>query len=107
MEPVSTERTYSIGQVSELIGVSAHTLRFYDKEGLFLEPIRRDPANRRLFSEQEIGWLRVGMKLRSTGMPLPDVRRFAALARAGPALSTSACASSASTRPACVVSSPT
>lgn len=83
MDTVTTERTYSIGQVSELIGVSTHTLRFYDKEGLFLEPVRRDPANRRLFSEQEIGWLRVGIKLRSTGMPLPDIRRYAALVRAG------------------------
>lgn len=83
MERTATERTYSIGEVSELIGVSAHTLRFYDKEGLFLEPLRRNAANRRLFSEQEIAWLRMGLKLRSTGMPLPDIRRFAELVRVG------------------------
>lgn len=83
MAATADERVYSIGEVSELVGVSAHTLRFYDKEGLFLEPVRRNAANRRLFSEQEVGWLRVGTTLRAAGMPLPDVRRFAELARAG------------------------
>jgi DNA-binding transcriptional MerR regulator len=73
----------SIGEVSERTGLSTHTLRFYEKEGLFIEPVRRDTAGRRLFSEQEIGWLRVCCKLRSTGMPLPDIRRYAELVRAG------------------------
>lgn len=83
MEATRYERSYSIGEVSALIGVSAHTLRFYDKESLFLEPIRRDAANRRVFCDREIGWLRVSLKLRSTGMPLPEIRRFAGLVRAG------------------------
>lgn len=83
MQTTTAEFTYRIGEVSGLVGVSAHTLRFYDKEGLFLEPVRRDAAGRRLFSEREIGWLRVGLKLRATGMPLSDIRRFAELVRAG------------------------
>lgn len=75
---------YTIGEVSERTGISTHTLRFYEKEGLFVEPIRRDAAGRRMFSEAEIDWLRVGLKLRSTGMPLPDIRRYAELVHAGP-----------------------
>lgn len=83
MTTTAADRTYSIGEVSEHTGISTHTLRFYEKEGLFVEPIQRNAAGRRIFSEQEIGWLRVGLKLRSTGMPLPDIRRYAELVRDG------------------------
>jgi DNA-binding transcriptional MerR regulator len=79
----TTDRLFSIGEVSELTGISTHTLRFYEKEGLLVEPIARNAAGRRLFSEQDVGWLRVGSKLRSTGMPLPDIRRYAELVREG------------------------
>ena len=80
---ISAARTYSIGEISERTGISTHTLRFYDKEGPFVEPIKRDAAGRRTFSEKEIDWLRVGLKLHSTGMPLRDIRRYADLVRAG------------------------
>ena len=76
--------TLSIGEVSELTGLSAHTLRFYEQEGLFVDPVRRNSAGRRIFTEQEVGWLRVCAKLRSSGMPLPDIRRYAELVRQGP-----------------------
>ena len=75
--------TYTIGEVSKRTGISTHTLRFYEKEGLFVEPIQRNAAGRREFTEQEITWLRAGLKLRSTGMPLPDIRRYAELVRGG------------------------
>ena len=73
-----------IGEVSERTGLSVHTLRFYEKEGLFVEPVRRDGAGRRVFSEQEVGWLVVCSKLRSSTVPLPQIRRYAELARGGP-----------------------
>ena len=83
VDSATTDRCYSIGEVSGLTGLSAHTLRFYEKEGLLLEPVRRDAAGRRQFSEQDVDWLRVGVKLRATGMPLPDIRRYVELVRAG------------------------
>jgi DNA-binding transcriptional MerR regulator len=52
-------------------------------KGLFIGPVQRNAAGRRVFSEQEIGWLHVCSKLRSTGMPLPDIRRYAELVRDG------------------------
>jgi DNA-binding transcriptional MerR regulator len=73
----------SIGEVSELTGLSTHTLRFYEQEGLFVEPVRRTSAGRREFDEQEVGWLRVCTKLRSSGMSLPDIRRYVELVREG------------------------
>lgn len=74
----------AIGEVSALTGLPAHTLRFYEQEGLFVEPVRRNSAGRRVFTEQEVGWLKVCTKLRSSGMSLPDIRRYAQLVRQGP-----------------------
>jgi DNA-binding transcriptional MerR regulator len=83
MTTTTADRMCSIGEVSERTGLSRHTLRFYEKEGLFIGLVQRNAAGRRVFSEQEIGWLNVCSKLRSTGMPLPDIRRYVELVRAG------------------------
>lgn len=72
-----------IGQVSEATGLTTHTLRFYEKEQLLLGPVRRDAAGRRVFTAQEVEWLKVCTKLRSSGMPLPEIRRYADLASQG------------------------
>jgi DNA-binding transcriptional MerR regulator len=64
--------------------VSTHTLRFYEQEGLFVGPVRRNAAGRREFTDQEVGWLQVCTRLRSSGMSLPDIRRYAELVREGP-----------------------
>lgn len=73
----------TIGEVSARTGLSTHTLRFYEQEGLFVEPVQRNAAGRRMFTEQEVGWLKVCTKLRSSGMSLPDIRRYAELVREG------------------------
>jgi DNA-binding transcriptional MerR regulator len=73
----------TIGEVSERTGLSAHTLRFYEQQGLLVEPVRRDSAGRRTFSEQEVGWLKVCVRLRDSDMPLPDIRRYAEQVRRG------------------------
>jgi DNA-binding transcriptional MerR regulator len=76
-------KTLSIGEVSALTGLTTHTLRFYEQEGLFFAPVRRNAAGRRLFTEEEVQWLKVCTKLRSSGMPLPEIRRYAQLVLAG------------------------
>ncbi|WP_432841255.1 MerR family transcriptional regulator [Dactylosporangium sp. CA-092794] len=75
--------TLTIGEVSAMTGLTTHTLRFYEQEGLFFAPVRRNAAGRRVFTEDEVEWLRVCTKLRSSGMPLPEIRRYAQLARDG------------------------
>ena len=74
----------SIGEVSALTGLTTHTLRFYEQEGLFAAPVRRNAAGRRVFTAEEVEWLKVCMKLRSSGMPLPEIRRYAQLVLDGP-----------------------
>ncbi|MET1074834.1 MAG: MerR family transcriptional regulator [Umezawaea sp.] len=80
----AAETTLSIGQVSALTGLTTHTLRFYEQEGLFVAPIRRDAAGRRVFTTEEVEWLKVCTRLRSSGMPLPEIRHYADLVLAGP-----------------------
>ncbi|MFJ4953176.1 MerR family transcriptional regulator [Streptomyces sp. NPDC088760] len=73
----------SIGQVAERTGLSVHALRFYEREGLFLDPVRRGPGGRRVYSEDDVDWLTVCIILRASGMPLPALRRYADLVREG------------------------
>ncbi|WP_375481405.1 MerR family transcriptional regulator [uncultured Jatrophihabitans sp.] len=81
---MTTGTTLTIGEVGELTGLTTHTLRFYEQEGLFLAPVRRDSVGRRVFTEDEVEWLKVCTRLRSSGMPLEDIRRYARLVVAGP-----------------------
>lgn len=77
------ETTWTIGGVSELTGLSTHTVRFYEQEGLFAAPVRRDAAGRREFTAEEVEWLKVCTKLRSSGLPLSAIRRYAQLVGEG------------------------
>lgn len=74
----------TIGEVSVLTGLTTHTLRFYEQEGLFFAPVRRNAAGRRVFTQDEVEWLKVCTKLRSSGMPLTEIRRYAQLVLEGP-----------------------
>jgi DNA-binding transcriptional MerR regulator len=73
----------SIGQVAERTGLSVHTLRFYEREGIFAQPIRRAAGGRRVYTEDDVDWLTVCTILRGAGMPLPDLRRYTELVQAG------------------------
>jgi DNA-binding transcriptional MerR regulator len=75
--------TYGIGEVSRRTGIGIDALRFYEREGLLVQPVPRDSAGRRSFTDLDVEWLRMCARLRSTGMPLPDIRRYADLVRAG------------------------
>ncbi|MFD0353990.1 MerR family transcriptional regulator [Streptomyces sp. NPDC127110] len=74
----------SIGEVARRSGLSVHALRFYEREGLFANPVRRLSNGRRVYHEEDVEWLAVCTKLRSSGMPLPVIRQYVELARRGP-----------------------
>ena len=67
--------TYSIGQVAESTGISVSTLRYYDREGMFPELTRSD-GGIRVFTERELGTLRVIECLKAAGMPIRDIKEF-------------------------------
>ena len=66
---------FTIKDVSERTGISAHTLRYYDKEGL-LSFVRRSDSGTRLFSEEDFEPLYTITVLKRSGMPLKDIRKF-------------------------------
>ncbi len=74
--------TLSVSEAAERVGLSTHTLRWYEQEGL-VSPVGRDSAGRRRYTEEDLGWLDLLTKLRRTGMPVRDMRRYAELAREG------------------------
>ncbi|MEU9592356.1 MerR family transcriptional regulator [Streptomyces sp. NPDC048193] len=75
--------TLSIGEVAERIGLSVHALRFYEREGLLVGPVQRTAGGRRRYTTTDVDWLLICVKLRESGMPLADLKRFAELVRHG------------------------
>ncbi len=73
---------YSPGQVAEQTGFSLDTLRYYERIGL-LDDIARNSGGQRVFTEQDVAWLRILRCLRDTGMPIQRMVRYAELARGG------------------------
>jgi DNA-binding transcriptional MerR regulator len=77
------EPLLSIGQAAERTGLSVHALRFYEREGLLVTPVHRGTDGRRAYTEWDLEWLDVCVRLRASGMPLTAIRRYAALVRQG------------------------
>ena len=73
---------YTPAQVVEETGLSIDTLRYYERIGL-LEPVGRNAAGQRRFTDEHLGQLSMARCLRESGMPIADVARYAELARAG------------------------
>lgn len=72
---------YTVKQISEIMGMSEHTIRYYTD--LNLLPVKRDSANRRIFDEESINWL-MGIKcLKGCGMSIEDIKKYGDLCLIG------------------------
>ena len=78
------ERALSIAEAAEASGLSVHTLRYYERAGL-LEPVSRNGSGHRRYREAELERITFLTKLRATGMPIREVRRYAELMKSGEA----------------------
>lgn len=78
----TTPAGLTIAEVAERTGLTRHTLRYYERDGLMLGVDRAGSGHRR-YSERDLDWLEMITKLRATGMPIREVRRYAELVRAG------------------------
>ncbi len=65
---------YTIGQISKLFHLPISTLRYYDKEGLFLNMERSSGI--RKFGEKEMEALRVIECLKKSGLEIKDIKQF-------------------------------
>ena len=73
----------SIAEAAAVSGLSADTLRYYERDGLLLRPVARSSSGHRRYSDDDLMWIEMITRLRATGMPIRDVRRYAELVRAG------------------------
>lgn len=76
------ETTFTVSEAAERVGLTAYTLRWYEQEGL-VSPVGRDSAGRRRYTAADVDWLMLLTRLRRTGMPVRDMRRYTDLARQG------------------------
>jgi Predicted transcriptional regulators len=76
--------SYTIKEASERLGCPAHTIRFYEKEGL-LPFIKRDQHGNRLFEQDHLDWIRLMMCFRATGMKISLMKQMVNLALDGDA----------------------
>ncbi|MFJ2820575.1 MerR family transcriptional regulator [Streptomyces toxytricini] len=73
---------YTISEVEARTGLSQHTLRWYERIGL-MRQVDRSHSGQRRFSDGDLQWLAFVGKLRTTGMSVADMVRYAELVREG------------------------
>ncbi len=72
----------TIQEAAARTGLTAHTLRYYERIGL-IDEVRRGTDGHRRYDADDLVWLEFLTKLRSTGMPIRDMSRYAELLREG------------------------
>ncbi len=72
----------SMGDVTARFGLTADTLRYYEKVGL-ITAVDRTTGNQRRYAASDLAWIEFLLRLRDTGLPICDMRKFAELRAAG------------------------
>lgn len=71
-----------VQQFAARTGLSADTLRYYEKIGL-LRHVKRDASGHRVYGSGDLEWVGFVLRLKDTGMPLEDIIRYADLRERG------------------------
>lgn len=83
MSVVADRVSLSIAEAAEATGLTAHTLRYYERDGLLLDSVERASSGHRRYTDADLGWIRLVTRLRATGMPIREIRHYAELVRSG------------------------
>ncbi|MTD41679.1 MerR family transcriptional regulator [Erwinia sp. CPCC 100877] len=75
------KKEYTISEFAQKIGISKHTLRYYEKEGL-IEP-NRNAQNYRIYQEIDFDWAVFVIKLKDTGLSLKKIKEYTYLRKQG------------------------
>ncbi len=67
--------TFTISQAAKKVGLTAHTLRYYDKEGL-LPFVKRTASGIRFFTDKDLEWLVLLECLKETGMSIHEIKQY-------------------------------
>ena len=73
---------YSIQDVSNKTGLSTHTLRYYEKEGL-ISGVERSQGGFRQYTDEDLERLGLIRCLKNTGMSIQEIARFVQLTHEG------------------------
>jgi DNA-binding transcriptional MerR regulator len=76
------EQSFTIAEVAEKTGVTAHTLRYYERIGLL--DVDRHASGHRRFSPHDVDRVMFIGRLRATAMPIREIQRYFALVADGP-----------------------
>jgi DNA-binding transcriptional MerR regulator len=72
----------TVASAAEKTGLTAHTLRYYERVGLIWD-VARDAVGHRRYSAPQVEWLVLLTRLRATGMPIAGMLRYSELVRSG------------------------
>ncbi|WP_338777687.1 MerR family transcriptional regulator [Metabacillus sp. FJAT-52054] len=72
---------YTISKAAKALGISTHTLRYYEKEEI-IEPERKSNGDR-IYNDLHLKWLQFVLKLKETQMPVAKIKEYAQLYKLG------------------------
>ena len=72
----------TIKEASQVTGVSADTLRYYERIGL-IPPVPRNESGIRNYDEASIGWINFIKCMRGAGLPIEALIEYVALCKEG------------------------
>ena len=75
---------FTIRTMADRCGMTAHTLRYYERVGL-IQPVGRARNGHRRYSEADAAWLHFLHCMRATNMPIREMQRYAAMRAMGEA----------------------
>src|ERR1700760_5182172 len=73
---------FTIRSMAERCGMTAHTLRYYERVGL-IQPVGRARNGHRRYSEADAAWLDFLHCMRATNMPIREIQQYAELREKG------------------------
>ncbi|WP_342131638.1 MerR family transcriptional regulator [Hydrogenophaga sp. OTU3427] len=76
------ESQLGIDEVARRTGLTAHTLRYYERIGL-IAPVGRAAGGQRRYAASDMAWIEFLLRLRTTHMPIGKMQAFAKLRGAG------------------------
>ncbi|MEV0585287.1 MerR family transcriptional regulator [Nonomuraea sp. NPDC050310] len=80
-EPGELPASTTIAEVAELLGLSAHTLRYYERAGLVT--VARDGNGHRVYDADAVRRLIFLTRMRLSGLPMRDLAHYIGLVDAG------------------------
>lgn len=72
----------TIKEVSEKFGISQDTLRYYERVGM-IPPVARTEGGIRNYTDEDIGWVKFAVCMRSAGLHIEAIIEYVRLYREG------------------------